>query len=180
MPCPGLLAARKSIEPKIGPMQGVQPAAKPKPTKNVPIKPTGFFVCCNRFSFINDGTVIQPATNKPIKTINIPAILWISNPVSPINKFCNHLPKKEALAPKLIKTNETPSKKKKEWLNNLPLIFTSLLFCKSLTLIPVMYDRYAGKIGKTQGDRKDNAPAPIAKMIPVNNIVSLSIIPIMS
>src|SRR5699024_2651017 len=36
IPCVGLLAASNKIEPNIGPIQGVQPAAKPKPTKNVP------------------------------------------------------------------------------------------------------------------------------------------------
>lgn len=42
-PCPGLLAANKRIEPKIGPIHGVHPAANPKPTNKVPKYPADFF-----------------------------------------------------------------------------------------------------------------------------------------
>src|SRR5699024_10527520 len=47
--------------------------------------------------------------------------------------------------------------------------------CNSFTLIPVIYDKYAGKIGRTQGERNDNAPAPNAKIIPTNKNVSVLI-----
>src|SRR5699024_8989758 len=72
----------------------------------------------------------------------------------------------------------TANKKKAEWLNNSRRIFVFLLPCNSFTLIPVIYDIYAGKIGKTHGDRNDNSPAPIAINIPTINIVSTSIPPI--
>ena len=35
----------------------------------------------------------------------------------------------------------------------------SLLFLISLTVVPVMYAKYGGSIGKTQGDRKLSNPA---------------------
>ena len=74
MPCPGLLAASNKIDPKIGPIHGVHPAAKPRPIKNVPKNPAGLFEKCIRFSLINVGILIQPATKKPMKIMNTPAI----------------------------------------------------------------------------------------------------------
>lgn len=44
------------------------------------------------------------------------------------------------------------------------LLLTKCLLCfKSLTDIPVMYERNAGYKGKEHGDTNDNSPAPNAR-----------------
>src|SRR5690625_3955101 len=115
-----------------------------------------------------------------MKIINTPAIRWINNAESPLNSCCNHCPKNDAPIPKLRNTRDTPSKKKTEWLSNLLLIWPFFFPSNSLTLTPVMYDKYAGKIGSTHGDKNDNAPAPNDKSIQTISIVSASIPPIMT
>src|SRR5699024_515591 len=116
---------KNKIDPKIGPIQGVQPAAKPKPTKNVPKYPAGFFVYLKRFSFIRYLIFIHPPTNSPIKIMKIPAKRWMSKPVSPTNSDCIQCHQKEATTTKLINTRETPNRKNKEWINNVLRIFIS-------------------------------------------------------
>src|SRR5699024_2396349 len=103
----------------------------------------------------------------------------MNKPESPNSKSCAHCPTNDALAHRLIKTSETASRKKREWFNSCLRILEFLLPCNSLTLIPVIYDMYAGKIGSTQGDKKDSAPAPTASNMPAINIVSASIPPIL-
>src|SRR5699024_4069371 len=71
-------------------------------------------------------------------------------------------------------------KKKKQCASNVPRILPCFAPCNSFTLIPVIYDKYAGNIGSTQGDKKDNAPAPNANTIPTNKNVSVSIPPIVT
>ena len=63
-----------------------------------------------------------------------------------------------AANPKRIKTTERPSEKLIE-LNKIPLLIVSLLFLISLTVVPAIYAKYGGSIGKTQGDRKLSIPA---------------------
>src|SRR5699024_365697 len=101
----------------------------------------------------------------------------MSTLVSPTKNFCIHCPKKDAPIPKLIKTRETPSKKKKACCNKVLLIFFVASPCNSFTLIPVIYDKYARNIGNTHGDKNDKAPAPNDNNTPTNNIVSALIAP---
>src|SRR5699024_1792380 len=75
IPCPGLLADNKRMEPKIGSIHGVHPAANPNPTNKVPKYPADFFEYLYRFSLIMIDMLIQPATKSPITIIKIPAIL---------------------------------------------------------------------------------------------------------
>ena len=63
-----------------------------------------------------------------------------------------------AANPKRIKTTERPSEKLIE-LNKTPFFIVSLLFLISLTVVPAMYAKYGGSIGKTQGERKLSTPA---------------------
>ena len=44
-------------------------------------------------------------------------------------------------------------------LSKTPFLTVSLLFLISLTVVPAIYAKYGGSIGKTQGDRKLNIPA---------------------
>ena len=63
-----------------------------------------------------------------------------------------------AANPKRIKTTERPSEKLMA--HNKTLFFiVSLLFLISPTVVPAIYARYGGRIGKTQGERKLNTPA---------------------
>ena len=63
-----------------------------------------------------------------------------------------------AAKPKRIKTTERPIEKLIA-LSKTPFFTLSLLFLISLTVVPVMYAKYGGSIGKTQGDRKLSIPA---------------------
>ena len=63
-----------------------------------------------------------------------------------------------AAKPKRIKTTERPIEKLMALSNTLFLI-VSLLFLISLTVVPAMYAKYGGSMGKTQGERKLRTPA---------------------
>ena len=63
-----------------------------------------------------------------------------------------------AAKPKRIKTTERPIEKLMA-LSTTPFLIVSLLFLISLTVVPAIYAKYGGSIGKTQGDRKLSIPA---------------------
>ena len=63
-----------------------------------------------------------------------------------------------AAKPKRIKTTERPIEKLMA-LSKTPFLIVSLLFLISLTVVPAIYAKYGGSIGKTQGDRKLSIPA---------------------
>ena len=44
-------------------------------------------------------------------------------------------------------------------LSKIPFLIVLLLFLISLTVVPAIYAKYGGSMGKTQGDRKLNNPA---------------------
>ena len=44
-------------------------------------------------------------------------------------------------------------------LSKTPFLIVSLLFLTSLTVVPAIYAKYGGSMGKTQGDRKLSIPA---------------------
>ena len=72
---------------------------------------------------------------------------------------------KEAVAPKLINTNEKPKENK--------IVLSKIFFCFSTIsprLSPDMYEIYPGIKGKTQGDKKLINPAPKA----INNSVIIN------
>ena len=67
-------------------------------------------------------------------------------------------PTAEAVAPRIIKTNEKPNENK--------IVFIkTILFSLSISFkfFPVMYEIYPGMIGNTQGVKKLINPAPNAK-----------------
>ncbi len=63
-----------------------------------------------------------------------------------------------AAKPKRIKTTERPIEKLMALSKTLFLI-VSLLFLISLTVVPAIYAKYGGSMGKTQGERKLSIPA---------------------
>ena len=63
-----------------------------------------------------------------------------------------------AAKPKRIKTTERPTEKLMA-LSKTPFLTVSLLFLISVTVVPAIYAKYGGSIGKTQGDRKLSTPA---------------------
>ena len=63
-----------------------------------------------------------------------------------------------AAKPKRIKTTERPIEKLMA-LSNTPFLIVSLLFLISLTVVPAIYAKYGGSMGKTQGDKKLSIPA---------------------
>ena len=63
-----------------------------------------------------------------------------------------------AAKPKRIKTTERPIEKLMA-LSKISFLIVSLLFLISLTVVPAIYAKYGGSIGKTQGDRKLSIPA---------------------
>ena len=63
-----------------------------------------------------------------------------------------------AAKPKRIKTTERPIEKLMA-LSKTPFLIVSLLFLISLTVVPAMYAKYGGSMGKTQGERKLRTPA---------------------
>ena len=63
-----------------------------------------------------------------------------------------------AAKPKRIKTTERPIEKLMA-LSKTPFLTVSLLFLISLTVVPAIYAKYGGSMGKTQGERKLSIPA---------------------
>ena len=63
-----------------------------------------------------------------------------------------------AASPKRIKTTERPIEKLMA-LSKTAFLTVSLLFLISLTVVPAIYAKYGGSMGKTQGDRKLSRPA---------------------
>ena len=63
-----------------------------------------------------------------------------------------------AAKPKRINTTERPIEKLMA-LSKIPFLIVSLLFLISLTVVPAIYAKYGGSMGKTQGDRKLSNPA---------------------
>jgi hypothetical protein len=63
-----------------------------------------------------------------------------------------------AAKPRRIKTTERPIEKLIA-LSKTPFLTVSLLFLISVTVVPAIYAKYGGSIGKTQGDRKLSIPA---------------------
>ena len=106
--------ANARIEPKIGPIQGVQPKPKAIPTINENQILLFFFVY-NFFSKFKK-LMFKIPINCSEKTI-------IIKPATILNvcEFCKRIcPKKEAAAPKIIKTKENP---KENNINGIKFIF---------------------------------------------------------
>ena len=142
--------AKTKIDPKIGPMQGVQPNPKQKPVineNNNPLWIRWFWNLASKFK--KDKLIIPISCNEKIIII-IAAILVISF------EFENKKwPIVVAVAPNEIKTTEKPKVKK--------IVLNKTFFWKfeliSWIVWPEINEIYPGINGRTHGDKKLTIPA---------------------
>jgi hypothetical protein len=119
------------MDPRIGPIQGVQPKPKPIPTINGNNKLFEYLIL--KFPKLLFKKFILISSNKymPKKIIITP------DPMDKIFEFCNKkLPIKVAVAPREINTNENPSEKNIDFFK---IKFLDLLF-NSLRVVPQIND----------------------------------------
>ena len=141
--------AKTKIDPKIGPMQGVQPNPKQTPVineNNNPLWIRGFWNLASKFK--KDKLIIPISCNEKIIII-IAAILVISF------EFENKKwPIVVAVAPNEIKTTEKPKVKK--------IVLNKTFFWKfeliSWIVWPEINEIYPGINGRTHGDKKLTIP----------------------
>ena len=101
------IAAKVKIDPRIGPIQGVQPNPKAAPTNNGKVKLWLYwFVKILTSLFINLKLII-PINCSEKNIIIIPAIIL---KISELTK--KNFPISDAVEPKVIKTREKPTVKK--------------------------------------------------------------------
>ena len=81
-----------NIEEKIGPMQGVHPAAKPNPIKKLEKYPLASLFRILRVSFKRVGMLSHPAVTSPMIMISKPAIRWMSTLFEPVIIWVKRLP----------------------------------------------------------------------------------------
>src|SRR6267154_799269 len=148
-----LEADRARMAARMGPMQGVQPKAKAKPTTKAPTGDLPPSTECMRLSAYRALILKIPVRCRPKMTITTPATFaripkywWVSCPIS------------VATAPRLINTTLKPRMNMMEWPST---VFVSRFpeFLSSSTLAPEIRDTYPGTSGRTHGDRKDISPA---------------------
>ena len=101
------IAAKVKIDPRIGPIQGVQPNAKAAPTNIGKTKLWLYWPVKNLISLLINLKLIIPINCSEKNIIIIPAIIL---KVSEL--FKKKLPINDAVEPKAIKTKEKPKVKK--------------------------------------------------------------------
>jgi len=167
---PGVIAAKVSIEPRIGPTQGVQPAANARPKmkdngKLVPARDGKIF-----FSKFNLWIFELAIMNIPNDMIIIPPI-WLK---LEINSFADEVYTELIATPNAEKTIENPRTK------NIVFKITLVLFIetvrvlsdrvKSEIVVPEIYAKNAGIIGSIHGAKNDPIPAKTATKIVISDI----------
>jgi hypothetical protein len=119
------------MDPRIGPIQGVQPKPKPTPTINGNNKLFEYLIL--KFPKFLFKKLILIISNKKIPK----KIIIIPDPIDKIFEFCNRkLPIKVAVAPREINTNENPSEKNVDFFK---IKFLDLL-SNSLRVVPQIND----------------------------------------
>ena len=101
------IAARVKIDPRIGPIQGVQPNPKAAPTNNGKVKLWLYWPVKILISLFINLKLIIPINCSEKNIIIIPAIILKTSEL-----FNKKLPISEAVEPKAIKTIEKPKAKK--------------------------------------------------------------------
>ena len=167
---PGVIAAKVSIEPRIGPTQGVQPAANARPKmkdngKLVPARDGKIF-----FSKFNLWIFELAIMNIPNDMIIIPPI-WLK---LEIISFADEVYTELIATPNAEKTIENPRTK------NIVFKITLVLFIetvcvvsdlvKSEIVVPEIYAKNAGIIGSIHGAKNDPMPAKTATKIVISGI----------
>ena len=113
------IAAKVKIDPRIGPMQGVQPNPKAAPTNNGKVKLWLYWFVKIHISLFINLKLIIPINCSEKNIITTPAIIL---KISELVK--KNLPISDAVEPKAIKTKEKP-KVKKIVLITIKLVFFS-------------------------------------------------------
>ena len=111
------IAANDKIDPRIGPMQGVQPKPKAAPTSNGKAKLLLYWSVTILMSLFINFKLIIPINWSEKNIIIIPAMT-----LKILELFKKNFPRKEAVEPKVINTKEKPKVKK------IVLITTKLFF----------------------------------------------------
>ena len=167
---PGVTVASVSIEPKIGPTHGVQPAAnaRPKINDNGKLAP------------IRDGKILLSKFNFWIfkdNIINIPNDMIIMPPIwlKPVINSFEYVVRVELITiPNTENTTENPNTKNTVFNITLVLFIETndVLsdFDKSEIVMPDMYAKNAGMIGNMHGAKKDPTPAINARKILISVI----------
>lgn len=132
MACSGFVTPIANMADKIGPIQGVHPAANMMPTSIEPKYPVGFCFSSNLFSFISNRGWNIPIITSPITATRIPPSFCMSSRFSE-----NNSPIKLADKPKEKKIIENPITKKMVWRMAHFCIIPRPSF-KSFTEIPVI------------------------------------------
>ena len=120
------IAARDKIDPRIGPMHGVQPKPKAAPTRNGKVKLLLYWLVTNLTSLFINFKLIIPIICREKNIINIPATI-----LKILELFKKNFPRKDAVDPKIMKTAEKPSVKKIV-LITIKLFFFSVIFSKDV------------------------------------------------
>ena len=167
---PGVIEAKVSIEPRIGPTHGVHPAANARPKINdngklVPVCDGKIF-----FSKFNLRIFELDTINMPNDIITIPPI-WLK---LEINSFADEVYTELIATPNAEKTIENPRTK------NIVFKITLVLFIetvrvisdlvKSEIVVPEIYAKNAGIIGSIHGAKNDPIQAKIATKIVISDI----------
>ena len=119
------------MDPRIGPIQGVQPKPKPTPTINGNNKLFEYLIL--KFSKLLFKKLILISSDKYIPK----KIIIIPDPMDKTFECCNKkLPKKVAVAPRDINTMENPNEKNKDFFKIKFLDFKS----NSLRVVPQIND----------------------------------------
>lgn len=167
---PGVIVASVSIDPKIGPTHGVQPAANASPKINESGKLTP--VCDGKifFSKFNFWIFELNIMNRPNNMIIIPPT-WLK----PEIKSVADEESSELIATPIVeKTTENPKTKKIVFKITLVLfietIFVLSILVKSDIVIPEMYAKNAGIMGSIHGAKNDPIPAKTATKIVISGI----------
>ena len=167
---PGVIAAKVSIEPRIGPTQGVQPAANARPKmkdngKLVPARDGKIF-----FSKFNLWIFELAIMNIPNDMIIIPPI-WLK---LEINSFADEVYTELIATPNAEKTIENPRTKNIVFKITLVLFIETVCvvsdFVKSESVVPEIYAKNAGIIGSIHGAKNDPMPAKTATKIVISDI----------
>jgi len=138
------------MDPRIGPIQGVQPNPKPTPTKKGNIKLLEYLTL--KFTKLLFNKLILKTSNKK----RLKKIITTPDTVDKIFElWSKKLPIKVAVAPSDIKINENPNEKYKDFFKIKLLDFNS----NSLSVVPHINEMYPGINGSTQGDKKLIKPA---------------------
>ncbi len=160
----GVVAAKVSIVPSIGPTHGVHPTAKAKPNTN----DIGYLVLeffgKNFFSIFNERIFVDNNIKIPKAIMIVPPTKLRLSVNSPIALEKTLLIK----TPKIENTTEKPNTKNtvfRTMFNRLMVRTDPLLEPSSVTVVPEMYARKAGIIGRMHGAINEPRPASNATNI---------------